>query len=655
MNHEEQTRTPSSKESPHDLPHIQNPRDRLLELNKLLERILRHRTKEGSSLLLSEEERKILSLLRGVILETANLQGLETDEEFVDSLIEESLWIVDVVENDSIASRIPKGLETRAKYYRESGIDDHLRDSREFSQHLIFMTPEEFEYIKEKLQRQQNAVVDPKIQTLQDIIKVINAECVLFNDPNKKDFARILTIWEAKAKMGFPSSTMWVSSFRHGPNVIELRCFCYGQKPSQLYPRSELPQQTVNQGIIRYATGESTPSEPQIESADLRSAKEKIQATMDTIWQETSSMLKNSEEWRRVLFRKYEYLRKKRKEGIIFSEEEIARPAKEHYQREFGENRGLGEVDVIITRSGVSANEIAKDLAIAWTRGNNSEKTTVAELPGWYFENSQRYSPDEQIELLSGTEIDKVDILLATTEPNPPLFSSPDEFYKYRNNVIISFARRAQQEPNRRFALVIDKTTDPDFQAEKLIDSWPPNLRLIETVSLSKHQRGGRNYFYGLVLGHGTHLAEEEKQLLLIRHRGTMTREGWIGMAKITKRELVERRKRIFNTINRCIAELKEFLEKHNIIVEPYGYYFFLREKDCDLSKKRIFLEEVVEEINDPTIEIGDSFGLSKTRVTRFDVIGWQKRVFRISPGEETDYKSLKELVIRLAESLTEK
>lgn len=317
--------------------------------------------------------------------------------------------------------------------------------------------------------------------------------------------------------------------------------------------------------------------------------------------------------------------------------------------------------EIFLFNCGFSANESVIYALSRLAHGN------VFRHPFWYFENNQSIS-----ELFLGqmtSTISDAEAAFINLEPTNYSFLENQEVPTPPLDAIKTFIERAKQHSSKRFYLVIDATVDPAFSLEDLIDgSIPSNLAFIKTVSITKHQGGGRNYFYGaasVING-----AEVSKEIEKYREElgGKLFEQQSVFFPR-TSIEKIRSRKQRVSMLNKHIAHKNDNGETWQII--PYTFHSFLypprkfidavvkycqelpyneRTTRMTVVNKRVadLLTEVVTNLNIPTIEHGDSFGLPETRIDRVGgeaCIGgvrfWLK-IPRICPGYEANTDELK-------------
>ncbi len=203
---------------------------------------------------------------------------------------------------------------------------------------------------------------------------------------------------------------------------------------------------------------------------------------------------------------------------------------------------------VILTRSGTSANETA---VCGVARMAIGSKAYCHE--GWYYENARsvmRYF--DEAKGVDDATCCFVNLIPCYPETLLKLDSKAGSSYLNPRETIDRFISKAKAHPQERHFLVIDKTSDLLFSIPP--SSIPRNLEVVETASLSKHQRGARNYFYGMVVSRGSDLMGEVLRTERGNQMASLTPFGIVNLPRLTATEIRERREHLLN-LNRIFAE----------------------------------------------------------------------------------------------------
>jgi len=369
-------------------------------------------------------------------------------------------------------------------------------------------------------------------------------------------------------------------------------------------------------------------------------------------------------------------------EGLIVYHEKFY---KDKYVEGIHPNFHKGQVT--LTRSGVSANETAAIAAINILKSNPKDRQKAYILDGYYYENSRfMHSVFEDTE-----QFDDANMFFINHEPSLPVVEgSSQEYTLKRDSLLRDLLERARERPNQSFVLVYDKTSDPSHSPFSKDTDLPKNLRIIETASFSKHQRGGRNYFFGSVF---SWLPDHESYLVgegLIQAKGTLFTESIVHFPHKTPSEI----KRQVRENRNFAQDLERFWGEHgdpNFRIQSYNYFAYLLpnlreiknlngldEGDLSNTNKRMAFAKTLalssDQLrkrlvrifeNNPGLEIGDSFGLNTARYTEIDIdfllqdfpfLGIKgvsgSTTYRISYGDKDANKVLMEALI--AEGFTD-
>lgn len=335
------------------------------------------------------------------------------------------------------------------------------------------------------------------------------------------------------------------------------------------------------------------------------------------------------------------------------------------YERLFMDEQTDVRPDVYFTRSGISANEaalmVAKNVLTA-----AGQHLRVAEMDGWYYET---HAPESWIK----TDVDIATLLLVPVEPNPPMFMDKEAFEKQRSGVIQEFLTSVRADPDKPFVLIADKTTDLLDHKYFPKDSIPPNLLVIETASLTKHQRGGRaNFFGSLAFWAPVDPTVVKESITAVA--GELTSEGMYALPRLTRGEIEETIKHnkllsdiMTDAFDQAQKDLPEDLKWH---WESYSHAGFItppiRYLETNRGHRSIdgnIVQDAVDAFGfkhpEVRLEKGDSFGLSTIRAITFTV--WypstsdkkkRARVMRISFGLETTATEMREFAQYMAHKL---
>ena len=143
----------------------------------------------------------------------------------------------------------------------------------------------------------------------------------------------------------------------------------------------------------------------------------------------------------------------------------------------------------VLFNSGSAANEsVIAGLA-------EHQNSTAYTHPYWYFENTfsiKRLFTDHQTETHDQASVVFLNLEPVTFDLWEKPSASPEQ-------VICDLSQNAQRKPQEQHVLVVDVTLNPLFSVTQTLGgSIPENLCVIKTISASKYQKGGRNYFFGI-------------------------------------------------------------------------------------------------------------------------------------------------------------
>ncbi len=284
---------------------------------------------------------------------------------------------------------------------------------------------------------------------------------------------------------------------------------------------------------------------------------------------------------------------------------------------------------IFFTRSGLSANAVALFLA----KQILGDDLRVSTLDGWYYESDP---PETWMKAQSK----EANLLLAGLEPNPPQFERDENGYlKYRDNEIHDFLSNATLHPDQQFVLIADKTvclTDQRYLSKK---NLPLNVLVIETASITKHQRGARANFYGTLAVWGN-LDTSLVDTAITAVGGNLTPDAVFALPRLTRSEI----ERNLVKMKKLAAVFEEEFDKAQENTPPsrrwqwqhYSCYgFILPPKEilekCGKGEKQYswFINSsgvksatnsFIYEHPEYLIDKGDSFGLTQTRITPFGI-----------------------------------
>ncbi|MFH1966957.1 MAG: hypothetical protein ABIJ03_00430 [Patescibacteria group bacterium] len=322
----------------------------------------------------------------------------------------------------------------------------------------------------------------------------------------------------------------------------------------------------------------------------------------------------------------------------------------------------LGSPDVFFTRSGISATGTALMMASATMENQRLVSIKVHQTPGWYYENPppsnwQESSPEE------------ADILLINLEPSGPLWNmSAQEFFVHQQVAIRKFVLKVARNPEQQYFMIVDKTSDLLNQKHLPIGALPPNLTILESASLSKHQGGGKSYFFGVLACWGNRVEDAEMKKFIVDAMGELTPDSVFALHRISQREIarqLDHYKRLsevmMNTLDKYQAGLSYDQKWRWQAYSYFGYLLPPKGVVANYLSGNHFRQDYIDgqrisnainaflSIDDKCInnfEKGDSFGLNSTRFTLFSTFphsGKSKpiKTARIGFGRKTSVEDM--------------
>jgi hypothetical protein len=327
------------------------------------------------------------------------------------------------------------------------------------------------------------------------------------------------------------------------------------------------------------------------------------------------------------------------------------------------------EREAILFSSGTSANEaVIRSLA-------SIASGPVYIHPYWYYENVPTAN-----ELFSQktNDIREAQFLLLNLEPTN--YFRLDNVSEDPILEVKKFVTQAWANPWQDKYLVIDATVNPLFLLEDYIGAKvPDNLKIVKTVSASKHQGGGRNYFFGVAF-----TPDEELTLQITQRKkevgGALYESHRVHFPRPTASWLREKREKIVR-LNFIAAHIPNNCNLWRVV--PYSYHSFIYPPQCLLraivdmkhEAEDDELEERLKSINrhlydiatltvqlanSQDVEAGDSFGLPQTRISiqggfnTLDGVTIRLKLPRICPGYTTKSNTIENVAQILLGKLDE-
>lgn len=502
-------------------------------------------------------------------------EDLDNDSETAKFVVHSTVLLLDVAMVDLIVSKQsdddtqpPKG--SKSEYYRDATSQEYIQTTEwgKDVESIIPITVTEAGKLCERIHHES------VVHTIDDVIKILDEPSgdkgIFFGSSVTKDQLVQIKSLVSHSKYADRKLTVHVP-VRFGDIVIILQVKASNTVSHDDYlykPLSYVPLQDIWQEILQHGT-------PIYPDTDLSYAPKKNLPTKsfsdikNTLVSLVSKSPDNFPESIRLI-RKY---RAALESHISFSQAEHIHET--FYANEFGRIHNIfGKPESIITRSGVSANETALLAASAEIIRTlpDTNSASIYFHHGWYFENLATRAKDN-IRIFESDERNAQIICIN----HDPTISYPEGSLAYeesRKSLIERTIERARQDPLNRYAIIYDKTTDLNASVLKH-DNLPENLSIYETMSLSKHQRGDRNGFYGALLHWGS-IIHDELKLYRTQALGEPTaftiatfpyvNSGFIQRTIEHNHSLSEAMLRVFDD-----SELEQ-----PWLVEPYNYFAYI-------------------------------------------------------------------------------
>jgi hypothetical protein len=378
-----------------------------------------------------------------------------------------------------------------------------------------------------------------------------------------------------------------------------------------------------------------------------------------------------------------------------------------HYESLLSEGRDRPLVR--LTRSGVSANETA--IRLARTIAGPDARAYLH--PGWYYENAA--SVDRVFSIVGIPE--EANVLFLSLLPCVPealmrkgaISQDRASLWMPELEALQRFLRRARRKRHEPHVLVLDKTSNLLFSVNADAGSIPRNLTVIETASLTKHQRGAKNYFFGLIAVRGKPALRDILDTALAKEYSRLTPFGLVHLPRLTTSEISRQRAHL-EALNKTFGEAFDSTQEGLPVplasrVEVHGPFVYLLPHMDSLTEQferalyrgvpidRNFLEDASttflrlrqregSPFRGMTIEAqrayeamgifcADSFGLKETRILSISAPLWKRmttdrgeerrgvleyHVLRVAAGtsetEETIRRKGRELGLYLAKQM---
>lgn len=538
----------------------------------------------------------------------------ENVEEGVDPLILSVFLGSDILKSDigalTGAGRNPN-MRVRAYFGKDC---DKLEKSRESNEKLAFVVCDDIQKLGETLQNEEwKLIIIPKIIENEEDDEYV---CETVHQAlERQDFRNIVVVgFKVTDKVG-------IMQIFEG-NRLRLR--------SKIFTHLHLSKQEEVLALLE--SGRSFLSTNEADGGDLEEKKSAIKAepnqeNLEKKLDEYISSLMNLEET--VADRYY------RRKMTTFLRREGAQKFLEKHEQRYRHFFAIDDRkpdEILLTNSGLSAN----NLAIKALADQSREKMKAYYQVGWYYDNVRIIKDFFQV--IGNPE--EARVLFVNADSCYP--DDPEKFHSEQNKLVSGFVEKAKQSPGEKYTLVVDVTTDM-FWGEHF--EIPENLQLVKTFSATKHQRGGRNYFFGGVVSWNSKGLREKMESNFNFLGGRLTPVGVVNFPRIGKEEIrknAEHLKRLGAAFAKGVKEgSRMFPEELRFKVFSYNYYTYLV-LPPDFPRYPHLDENELD--FDGLAESGDSFGLERTRVSFVPKsVRENESALRFSPGfKDTEEKMYK-------------
>lgn len=371
---------------------------------------------------------------------------------------------------------------------------DSLLPLRSTPQTIFYMTPNELQKQMTRGQKESVSVDEAKKMLIDDYLLKKRQRLMINQTVNYGDLSVLAGEWyECRSRISM------LVPFVLNETCAGIALFDDNNEHAKvIYPRSELPRQDIWRSYLRAGI-------PPVwikELFEYITSKQDTFSNLQNFFAKHESNLHISEGITyemvlKELFKHSENPRQRmeiRKNLYVFPETAKQSNTLLEKQREHMATILWGEAndDTIkrtwITRSGVSANEVAFHLAKRLLE-NSDMNYTASDFSGWYFENP--LSPHFNSSSVSGARI-----FCVNNDPtvfiDENLITDPDIYDKRRDEKIHEFLTNARRNFRSTYILIYDATTNPFWSYQ---ETMPKNVLLIKTISMTKHQRGGQHFF----------------------------------------------------------------------------------------------------------------------------------------------------------------
>lgn len=305
------------------------------------------------------------------------------------------------------------------------------------------------------------------------------------------------------------------------------------------------------------------------------------------------------------------YYRRKMAAFSRNSEEEKYMQRHEDHYKSFFRVNGREADEVVLTRSGLSANDITAEAVKDILPSGSKAHIQI----GWYYDNLDSIKKNFPI----ANKLEDSRALFVNLDSCYP--DDPQEFRAEQLEMIEKFIEQAKKDEANKYVLVVDATTNLLWGEDMEI---PENLILVKTFSLTKHQRGSQNYFFGGAVSWNSEGLKEKMESRLDKRGGRLMTTGIMNYPRLRRSEMInniERIKLLEASFSKGLEEgMTDLPEEKKMKIYAYNYYVYavfpsrFRLEKFPVLDKSIDAPGLIWDLGD-LAEFGDSFGLDQTRV----------------------------------------
>lgn len=476
-----------------------------------------------------------------------------------------------------------------------------------------FMTHEEFKVFQAKT----SWAKDMEFRTFDEIQEELNH----FNGNNE---------WPPKAFLLNDSYVGILSSLKYDEEDQEafekIRILRESLHPISEIPRQEIWHSFLQKGKALFdAKYEYSPISEAAMEGEFSPSRQFILTEEKEFWDLTQSTANKEGRRKAIQARKGKFWTERGSESL----EDLIESYKKNYAKVLGrEHKSFGQPEVLLTRSGVSTNgaviEAISKYYEARSAGSTEPKPIAYRMPGFFFENHKDIESGFSRSQNEAENLENATVFFVNYAPGVSGINFSEGYDAEREKVIAQVKKKAFENPNTPYFLVLDKTCNPLYSAFQSDEELPINLNIFETSSLTKHQRGGQNYFFGDALYWGDPSLVPLLQDAVKEKRGTLTPLSILNMPLMGRSELQENMEHVKKLGVAAAEELdllqKDIPESKRWRIDNYSYIGYLippEDDDAEGDLEKSFLQLGAEEPEG--IILGTSFGLNTTMLVSYE------------------------------------